>query len=347
VRDNLTGMVIELGPIKLRSRVLTSASLVGYGAPPQGARLVPYGMSPIARFLDLESFGAVTTRTITLERHEGHFTTRTDWKLREWPALVRRYGTALRRIDAGWLNAFGWANIGLDAYLRDYFPRTAGQNRILSVGGFTTEDFLTIVAAVAERIPTGAIAGVELNLSCHNVNLDFEPMVEEVLEGAVARTTHPLILKLSPDADYVATARLAERAGIAALTVINTVKGLRLDPSTGEPWLRNRYGGMSGRAIKPIGLRVVSELREAGVTLPLIATAGVRDFDDAREYYWAGADAVSLGSEAFLASPAGYLAAPLKAAALTRMRQRTDAWWPAAPAWAAVTPTAPAVRATA
>jgi dihydroorotate dehydrogenase (NAD+) catalytic subunit len=334
--------VIDLNGIPLRSRVLTSASLVGYGAPPEGARLVPYGMSPIARFLDLPRFGAVTTRTITPNRHEGHFTTRTDWRMRDWPRLVRDYGKALRRIDAGWLNAFGWANIGLDAYLREYFPRTDDQNRIVSVGGFTTDEFLAVVAAVSERIEPGRIAAVELNLSCHNVNLDFDSMVADVLEGAVERSHHPLILKLSPDADHVATARLAERLGIAALTAINTVKGLRLDPETGEPFLRNRYGGMSGRCIKPIGLRVVSELREAGVTLPIIASAGVRTFDDAREYRWAGADAVSLGSEAFLASPAGYVAAPLKAARLTRLRRRVDAWWPAASSRPAPASEAPA-----
>jgi dihydroorotate dehydrogenase (NAD+) catalytic subunit len=119
---------------------------------------------------------------------------------------------------------------------------------------------------------------------------------------------------------------LAERYGAAALTAINTVKGLRLDPATGQPLLTNRYGGMSGRCIKPVALRVVSELREAGIRLPIIATGGIRDFDDAREFFWAGADAASFGSAAFLASPAGYLAAPLKAARLRRVVRRIEAW---------------------
>ena len=79
------------------------------------------------------------------------------------------------------------------------------------------------------------------------------------------------------------------------------MKALRLDPETGEPLLKNRYGGLSGRAIKPIGLRIVAELRDAGITLPIIATAGIRDFDDCREFFWAGADAVSLGSATWLA----------------------------------------------
>src|SRR6185295_1649739 len=96
--------------VRLRNRTLTSASLLGYGARPE-RRFFPYGLSPIAQFLPLERMGAVTTRT--LEPREGHFTTRTDWRLADWPELLRRYNGALRQIDAGWMNAFGWCNIGL------------------------------------------------------------------------------------------------------------------------------------------------------------------------------------------------------------------------------------------
>ena len=96
-----------------------------------------------------------------------------------------------------------------------------------------------------------------------------------------------MILKVSPDEDYHWQANLAATYGCAAITAINTVKGLRLRPDTGEPYLKNRYGAISGRAIKPIGLRVVAELRDAGFRLPIIANGGIRDFDDCREYFWA------------------------------------------------------------
>jgi dihydroorotate dehydrogenase (NAD+) catalytic subunit len=317
--------VIELNGIRLRNRLVTSASLAGYGARPQ-SRLLPYGLSPIAQFLPLERLGAVTTRTLTLEPREGHFTTRTDWQTRDWPELLRRYAGALRRIDAGWLNAFGWCNIGIEAYFRDYFPRTAGQNRIVSLGGFSGGEFRRLVEFVNERAPSGSIAALELNVSCHNVNFGFDEIVDEVLADAVPASAHPVILKLSPDSDYVAVARLAEERGVAALTAVNTVKGLRLDPRTGEPLLKNRYGGISGRAIKPIALRVVAELREAGIGLPIVASGGIRDFDDAREFFWAGADAVSLGSEAFLASYPGYVASPLRARRLLRLVDRIERW---------------------
>jgi dihydroorotate dehydrogenase (NAD+) catalytic subunit len=289
--------------------LVTSSSLLGYGV--SNSALVPYGMSPISRFVPLSEFGAVTTRTLTVDPREGHFTTRDDYRPAELPALLRRYRSVLRSSDAGWLNAFGWCNVGIDAYLRDYYPRTRDQRVIISLGGFSAAEFVTLVDRVNAAVPAGDIAAVEFNVSCHNVNFDFSTILASVLAEAVPRSAHPVILKLSPDYDYLDNARQAARAGVSALTAINTVKALRLDPRTGEPWLANRYGGLSGRAIKPIGLRVVAELRDAGVTLPIIATGGVRTVDDCREYFWAGADAVSLGSATWLASYPGYLLAPL------------------------------------
>lgn len=317
---------IWLGDIRLRNRLVTSASLLGYGVADAG--LVPYGMSPIARFVPLERFGAVTTRTMTVQPREGHFTNRTDWPLRALPDLLHRYATVLRRVDAGWLNAFGWCNIGIEAYLRDYYPRTRDQNTIISVGGFSVDEFVALVDAVNAAVPAGEIAGVEFNLSCPNVEHDFESILGGVLVDAVPRSRHPVILKLSPDRDYVRQARRAAVAGVSALTAINTVRALRLDPETGQPWLANRYGGLSGRAVKPIGLRVVAELRDAQVRLPIIATGGIRTFDDCREYFWAGADAVGLGSASWLVPYPGYLLAPLCGWRIRALLRRMERYCP-------------------
>ena len=306
---------MQLGDIVLRNRLVTSSSLLGYGVSSSGF----YGMSPVALFVPLAEFGAVTTRTLTVEAREGHFTTRENWAPHELPGLLKRYGTVLRGTDGGWINAFGWCNVGIDAYLRDYYPRTRDQRVIISLGGFSVEEFVTLVDRVNAAVPAGDIAAVEFNVSCHNVNFDFSTIVADVLAEAVPRSNHPVILKLSPDYDYVRNAKQAAAAGVSALTAINTVKALRLDPRTGKPWLANRYGGLSGRAIKPIGLRVVSELREAGVTMPIIATGGIRTVDDCREYFWAGADAVSLGSATWLASYPGYALAPLRALHVRRV----------------------------
>ena len=306
---------MRLGDIVLRNRLVTSSSLLGYGVSSSGF----YGMSPVALFVPLNEFGAVTTRTLTVEPREGHFTTREDWSLNEVPGLLKRYGTVLRGTDGGWVNAFGWCNVGIDAYLRDYYPRTRDQRVIISLGGFSTEEFVALVDKVNAAVPAGDIAAVEFNVSCHNVNFDFSTIVADVLDEAVPRSNHPVILKLSPDYDYLRNAQQAAKAGVAALTAINTVKALRLDPRTGTPLLANRYGGLSGRAIKPIGLRVVSELRESGVTLPIIATGGIRTVDDCREYFWAGADAVCLGSAGWLASYPGYALSPLRALHVRRV----------------------------
>ncbi len=318
---------VRIGDLRLRNRLVSSSSLLGYGA--ADTPVVRFGMSPVSTFVPLHRFGAVTTRTLTVEPREGHFTTRTDWSMAELPGVLRRYRTVLRGTDSGWLNAFGWANVGIDAYLADYYPRTRDQNTIVSLGGFSVEEFVSLVDTVNKAVPAGDIAAVEFNVSCHNVNFDFDAIIGDVLANAVPRSHHPVILKLSPDYDYVAHARLAARHGVSALTAINTVKALRLDPATGTPWLANRYGGLSGRAIKPIALRVVAELRDAGVTLPIIGTGGVRTFDDCREYFWAGADAVSLGSATWLHSYPGYALAPLDGLRIRSLLRRIERFTPA------------------
>ncbi len=326
VRDEPREPAVRLGDIHLRNRLVTSSSLLGYGV--ANAKVFAYGMSPISQFVPLERFGAVTTRTLTVEPREGHFTTQDVWPLHEVPGLIKRYGQALRQVDGGWLNAFGWCNVGIDSYLRDYYPRTRGQNTIISVGGFSPEEFVTLIDKINQAVPSGDIAAVELNVSCHNVNFDFNSIIESVLAEAVPRSNHPVILKLSPDYDYLAHARLAAKHGVSALTAINTVKGLRLDPDTGQPLLKNRFGGLSGRAIKPIGLRVVAELRDADVTLPIIGTGGIRSFDDCREYFWAGADAVSLGSASWLTSFPGYALSPVYAAQIRSVLRRVEHYQP-------------------
>lgn len=309
--------MIDLNGIKLRNRLLTSSSLLGYGASKR--RLILYGLSPIAQWVPLERFGAVVTRTLTSEPREGNFTLREDWKPWQAGELLGRYRGALRRVDGGWINAFGWSNIGIDRYFHEYHPLTAHLNRIISLGGFSAAEFGSLVEVVNREAPVGDIAAIELNVSCHNVGFDFGTILADVLATAVPLSRHPVLLKLSPDYDYLAHARLAQLNGVNALTAINSVKALRLDPATGQPLLKNGYGSLSGRAIKPIGLRIVAELREAGIGLPIIATGGIHDFDDCREYFWAGADAVSLGSAVWLRRMPAYALGPFEGLRIRRL----------------------------
>ena len=335
---------IDLNGIRLRNRLLTSASLLGYGA--CKSRLILYGLSPIAQWVPLERFGAVTTRTVSLQPREGHFTLKEDWGLREFPEMLRLYGRALHKVDGGWLNAFGWSNIGIERYFDEYYGRTANLNRIVSVGGFSADEIEQLIETCNERAKPGEIAAVELNASCHNVNFPFGTILEEALRRAVPKSRHPVILKVSPDEDYHWQANLAATHGCAAITAINTVKGLRLRPDTGEPYLKNRYGAVSGRAIKPIGLRVVAELRDAGFRLPIIANGGIRDFDDCREYFWAGADAVSLGSAVWLRPMPLYALGPVEGLRIRRLIDRVARFTPpaAAPHWEPATAPPPHLR---
>jgi dihydroorotate dehydrogenase (NAD+) catalytic subunit len=224
--------VIDLNGVLLRNRLVTSASLLGYGAP--NGRIALLGLSPIATFVDLRRFGAVTVRTATTQPREGHFTLRESWGAGDLGELWRLYRGALHETDAGWLNAFGWSNIGIERYFEEYFPRTSEQQRILSLGGFGADEFSELVERVNSRARPGELAAVELNVSCHNVDVDFGAIVEEVLRRAVPASRFPVIIKLSPDFDYVEHARLAAANGVAAIAAINTVKGLRLDPSRGR-----------------------------------------------------------------------------------------------------------------
>ena len=97
--------------------------------------------------------------------------------------MLRLYGRALHRVDAGWLNAFGWSNIGIERYFDEYFGRTASLNRIVVVGGFSADEIEQLVETVNERAKPGEIAAIELNASCHNVNFPFETILEESLRA--------------------------------------------------------------------------------------------------------------------------------------------------------------------
>ena len=176
---------VRLGDILLRNRLVTSSSLLGYGVgellagavrdepdlavrPTARSAPSPRGPSPSCR-----ARGTSPLATVAAPRAA---------------RPVRRYGTVLRRTDAGWLNAFGWCNVGIEAYLRDYFPRTREQRTIISLGGFSAAEFVTLVDKVNAAVPAGDIAAVELNVSCHNVNFDFPAIMTSVLAEAVPRS---------------------------------------------------------------------------------------------------------------------------------------------------------------
>ncbi|HEX8324728.1 MAG TPA: dihydroorotate dehydrogenase [Tepidisphaeraceae bacterium] len=244
-----------------------------------------------AGILDFTQLGAFVTKSIT--RHE-------------------RPGNAPQRVvevAGGMLNAIGLANVGLERFLSEKLPviRTMPCPIIVNVAGHSTDDYVETCAAMDGLTE---ISGVELNVSCPNVKdgLTFgtDPVRLKELTRQVKNVLphKPLIVKLSPNvADIVATARGAIEGGADVLSLVNTFTAMSVDVWKRKPRLANVTGGLSGPAVKPIALHLVSRVyREIAksTNTPLIGMGGVRTWQDAAEFILVGATAVSVGTALFV-----------------------------------------------
>lgn len=225
--------------------------------------------------------GAVVTKSIGGESREGNRN----------PTIVE--------VDGGLLNAVGLPNPGIEAFGEEVKHATSGGAAIVgSVYAHDAGEF----AAVAGRMASYGVMAVELNLSCpHAKGLGSEiaqdPAAVEEIARAVKRSVRvPVFAKLSPNvADVASFAEAARRGGADAVTAINTVRAMAIQPEFRMPILTNAYGGLSGPAIKPIGLRCVWEIREK-VRIPIIGVGGIETGRDAVEYLMAGASAIQIGT---------------------------------------------------
>jgi dihydroorotate dehydrogenase (NAD+) catalytic subunit len=199
----------------------------------------------------------------------------------------------------GFLNAMGLPNPGIEEYPREIeIARASGATIVGSVFGHTAAEF----ADLARRMEEAGVVAVELNLSCpHAEGLGSEigadpHEVARVTEAVRSAVDLPVYVKITPNAaDPVALARAAEAGGASAITAINTVRALAIDLTLGRPTLSHGLGGLSGPAIKPIGLACVWQIFEA-VSIPIVGVGGIRTADDALEYLFAGARAVEVGT---------------------------------------------------
>jgi dihydroorotate dehydrogenase (NAD+) catalytic subunit len=203
-------------------------------------------------------------------------------------------------LDGGaMLNAMGLPNPGIDEYPAEIeIARRAGATVIGSVFGGTAEEFATLAGRIAD---TGVVA-VELNLSCPHARgfgaeVGSTPEgVETILRAVVGAVRIPAIAKITPNAaDPAALAAAAERGGAAAVSAINTVRALAIEPRLRRPVLAHGLGGLSGPAIKPIGLACVWQIFER-VRIPIVGVGGIETADDAVDYLLAGARAVQIGT---------------------------------------------------
>ena len=210
---------------------------------------------------------------------------------------------------AGLINSIGLPNKGLEGYLAEDLPELARLPvpLIVNVMGFSRDEVAELVTAFAER---EEVAALELNVSCPNVEtgliMGADPLeVARLLERVRPLTEKPLIVKLTPNAgDVQAVARAAEQSGATALSLINTIRGMALDPRSGKPWLGGRTGGVSGPAVRSVALAQVDAVSHA-VDLPIVGMGGIERGRDALDLLRAGATLVAVGTESFRDPRAG------------------------------------------
>lgn len=237
-------------------------------------------------FVDLNKLGAVVTKGVANVPWEGNPT----------PSIAEVYG--------GMLNAIGLQNPGIDVFVERDIPflKKYDTRIIVNVCGKTVEDYLEVV----ERLGDQPVDMLEINVSCPNVKegaIAFGQKPDSLYDitsriKKIAR--QPVIMKLSPNVtDIAEMARAAEAAGADALSMINTITGMKIDIHKKKFVLANKTGGMSGPAIKPVAVRMVYQAAQA-VKIPIIGMGGIANAEDAIEFLLAGASAVAVGAMNFV-----------------------------------------------
>ncbi len=236
-------------------------------------------------FVDLNLLGAVTTKGVA----------NIPWPGNPTPRIAETYG--------GMMNAIGLQNPGIDTFIERDIPflKTKDTKIIVNVCGKSTEDYLEVV----ERLADTDIDLMEINVSCPNVKeggiaFGQDPKaLYDITKAIKAKAKQPIIMKLSPNVtDITEMARAAEAAGTDALSLINTLTGMKIDVNRRTFAVANKTAGVSGPAIKPIAVRMVYQVANA-VKLPIIGMGGVMTAEDALEFIMAGASAVAVGTANF------------------------------------------------
>ncbi len=240
-----------------------------------------------SEFVDLNRLGAVVTKGVA----------NVPWQGNPTPRVAEVYG--------GMLNAIGLQNPGIDVLMERDIPflRQYNTKIIVNVCGKTVEDYIEVVEKLGDE---PAVALLEINVSCPNVKegaIAFGQKADALYNITSELKKHarqPLIMKLSPNVtDITEMAKAAEAAGADALSLINTLTGMKIDVHKRKFAIANKTGGMSGPAIKPIAVRMVYQTAQA-VKLPIIGMGGIANAEDAIEFILAGASAVSIGAMNFV-----------------------------------------------
>ncbi len=265
-------MKVEMCGLTLKNPVMTASGTFGSG-------------EEYAEFVDLDRLGAVVTKGVANVPWEGNPT----------PRVAEVYG--------GMLNAIGLQNPGIDLFIERDIPflKKSDTKIIVNVGGHTVEDYVEVVKRLADQ----PVDMLEINISCPNVKeggiaFGQNPhTVQQITAEIKKHAAQPVIMKLSPNVtDITEMARAAEAGGADALSLINTLTGMKIDIHKRSFVLANRTGGMSGPAIHPVAVRMVYQCAQA-VNIPLIGMGGIFTAEDAIEMILAGATAVAVGTASF------------------------------------------------
>ena len=239
-----------------------------------------------SEYVDLSKLGAITTKGVSS----------VPWAGNPTPRVAETYG--------GMLNAIGLQNPGVDVFINRDIPFLRKQDTkiIVNVVGKTTEEYCEVV----ERLADCDVDLLEINISCPNVKeggiaFGQDPKcVEAITSELKKRAKQPIIMKLSPNVtDIAEIARAAEAGGADALSLINTLTGMKIDIHRRAFLLANKTGGLSGPAIKPVAVRMVYQVANA-VKLPIIGMGGIMNAEDALEFIMAGASMVAVGTANFI-----------------------------------------------
>ena len=264
---------VDLAGVTLNNPIMTASGTFGSG-------------EEYSEFVDLNRLGAVVTKGVANVPWEGNPT----------PRVAEVYG--------GMLNAIGLQNPGIDLFVERDIPfLTQFDTKIIvNVCGRTTEDYCDAV----ERLSDADVDMLEINVSCPNVKegaIAFGQKADALYNITSELKNHakqPIIMKLSPNVtDITEMAKAAEAAGADALSLINTITGMKIDIHRRKFAIANKTGGMSGPAIKPIAVRMVYQVAQA-VKIPIIGMGGIATAEDAIEFILAGASAVSVGAMNFV-----------------------------------------------
>ena len=263
---------VTIAGVEWKNPVTTASGTFGSGA-------------EFCEFVDLNKLGAVTTKGVANVPWEGNPT----------PRVAEVYG--------GMMNAVGLQNPGIDAFCERDIPflRQYDTNIIVNVCGRSEEDYCEVV----ERLASEDVDMLEINISCPNVKeggiaFGQNPKAAEAITKAVKKyAKQPVIMKLSPNVtDITEMAKAVEAGGADAVSLINTLTGMKIDINRKQFVLANKTGGVSGPIVKPVAVRMVYQVANA-VKIPVIGMGGISTWEDAVEFILAGASAVSVGTANF------------------------------------------------